>query len=271
MRNSLHVVFLACAASALPQLLPAQSDSDKDIVQTAVAAGKFKTLATALKAADLVDALRGKGPFTVFAPTDAAFAKLPKGTVATLLKPENKAQLQAILKLHVVSGRVDSTTALKLGKAPTLQGETLGIRLENGRLKVGTANVIANDVAASNGVIHIIDSVLLPTPATTTGAASLIEFAIETGAPLYNKGQREACAAIYELCVRSLVALPSKDVPSRTRAALKKALTNLQGKKDPMDRAWALRSVLDSTWDAIDDAKKKRASSKSARVTRHSR
>jgi len=135
--------------------------SDKNIVETAVAAGKFNTLAAALKAAGLVEALEGKGPFTVFAPTDEAFAKLPKGTVESLLKPENKDKLAAILKYHVVSGRVYSTDAVKAGKAATLQGSSVTITSSGGVIIDG-ARVIGADIDASNGVIHVIDTVIMP-------------------------------------------------------------------------------------------------------------
>ena len=136
--------------------------SEKNIVETAVANSSFKTLATLLEKADLVGALSGAGPFTVFAPTDAAFAKLPKETVESLLKPENKAQLVEILKFHVVSGRIFSDAALKAGKAKTLQGGEITIVAKDGKASVNGANLSATDLDASNGVIHVIDSVILP-------------------------------------------------------------------------------------------------------------
>ncbi|XVJ58614.1 MAG: fasciclin domain-containing protein [Tepidisphaera sp.] len=136
--------------------------SDKTVVETAAAASEFKTLATLIEKAGLVDVLNGKGPFTVFAPTDAAFAKLPKETVEALLKPENKAQLVEILKYHVVSGRIFSDAALKAGKAKTLQGGEVAIKSEGGKATVGGAGLTATDLDASNGVIHVIDTVLLP-------------------------------------------------------------------------------------------------------------
>lgn len=134
----------------------------KDIVDVAVGAGTFKTLAAALKAAELVDALKGDGPFTVFAPTDDAFAKLPKGTVEELLKPENKAKLQSILKYHVVSGKVTSGEVVKLKQAATLQGTSVKIETRDGKVFVDGAQVTTADVPAINGVIHVIDKVILP-------------------------------------------------------------------------------------------------------------
>jgi uncharacterized surface protein with fasciclin (FAS1) repeats len=141
---------------------PADAGQSKDIVDTAVAAGSFKTLGKALTAAGLVDTLKGAGPFTVFAPTDEAFAKLPAGTTESLLKPENKAKLQRILTYHVVPGRVMAADVSKLKTAKAVSGDALKITANNGAVSVDGANVVKADVAASNGVIHVIDTVLLP-------------------------------------------------------------------------------------------------------------
>jgi uncharacterized surface protein with fasciclin (FAS1) repeats len=132
----------------------------KDIVDTAVAAGSFKTLATALSAADLVDTLKGDGPFTVFAPTDEAFAKLPKGTLEALLK--DKAKLKAVLTYHVVAGKVPAADVVKLADATTVQGGKVRIKTADGGVSINDAKVVKADVAASNGIIHVIDTVLLP-------------------------------------------------------------------------------------------------------------
>ncbi len=136
--------------------------ASKDVVDTAVATGNFTTLVAAVQAADLTTTLKGPGPFTVFAPTDAAFAKLPAGTVDDLLKPENKAKLQAVLEYHVVSGKVLAADVVKLTKATTLEGADVTITVSGTSVKINDANVIMTDVAASNGVIHVIDAVLLP-------------------------------------------------------------------------------------------------------------
>ena len=141
------------------------ADAPKDIVDTAVGAGTFKTLAAALGAADLVATLKGEGPFTVFAPTDEAFAKLPAGTVENLLKPENKDTLKEILLLHVVPGSVYAADVVKLKEAKTAGGKTVTISTDGG-VKVGTATglakVVTTDIKAKNGVIHVIDAVILP-------------------------------------------------------------------------------------------------------------
>ena len=157
MSSILHV--LAAGAFALALTTTA---SAADIVETAVAAGNFKTLVAALKAADLVDTLKGPGPFTVFAPTDEAFAKLPAGTVEMLLKPENKAKLQSILTYHVVAGKVMSQDVVKLDSAKTVEGQTVTIKAVDGGVMVNDAHVIKADIEASNGVIHVIDAVMLP-------------------------------------------------------------------------------------------------------------
>lgn len=132
-----------------------------DIVDTAVAAGAFKTLVAAVQAAGLVETLKGAGPFTVFAPTDDAFGKLPEDVVAGLLKPENQAKLKSVLTYHVVSGKVLASDVVKLKTAKSLQGQELTINTNDG-VKIDGANVVQTDIACSNGVIHIIDSVVLP-------------------------------------------------------------------------------------------------------------
>jgi uncharacterized surface protein with fasciclin (FAS1) repeats len=135
--------------------------SAADIVDTAVV-GHFNTLVAALKAAGLVETLKGPGPFTVFAPTDEAFAKLPPGTLETLLKPENQAKLQSILTYHVVPGTVTAKDVMKLHSATTVQGQTITIKTTPGGVMVNNAHVTKTDIAASNGVIHVIDAVILP-------------------------------------------------------------------------------------------------------------
>jgi uncharacterized surface protein with fasciclin (FAS1) repeats len=146
-----------CGCTAQATSCSSQDEKLVDIVHTAEHTGKFKTLLTALTAADLTEALQGPGPFTVFAPTDEAFAALPAGTVESLLQPDNKAKLQAILKYHVVAGKTSSTDLMKHSEAKTLQGDKVNLSLT-----VNNAKVIQADVEASNGVIHVIDQVVLP-------------------------------------------------------------------------------------------------------------
>lgn len=155
---------LAVSLLAISMMASAMENKakSKDIVDVAVDNGSFNTLAAALKAGGLIDTLKSDGPFTVFAPTDEAFAKLPEGTVENLLKPENIDQLKAVLTYHVVAGKVTAADVVKLNSATTVNGADVKISVEGESVKVNSANVVAVDVAASNGVIHVIDTVILP-------------------------------------------------------------------------------------------------------------
>ena len=153
---------IACSNGVIHVIDRVILPATEDIVTTAVNNGSFKTLAAALNAAGLVETLKGKGPFTVFAPTDEAFGKLPAGTVESLVKPENKAQLTAILTYHVVPGRIYAKDAVAAEAAATVQGGKGRIAIKNGQLMVNDSKVILSDIETSNGVIHVIDSVLLP-------------------------------------------------------------------------------------------------------------
>jgi uncharacterized surface protein with fasciclin (FAS1) repeats len=157
-----HIVVAAVAAIGLTLATVDTRAAEKDIVDTAVSAGQFKTLAAALGAADLADTLKGSGPFTVFAPTDEAFAKLPAGTVENLLKAENKEQLVAILTYHVVPGKVMAADVVKLKEAKTVNGKMVDIKTKGDAVMINDAKVTATDIGASNGVIHVIDTVILP-------------------------------------------------------------------------------------------------------------
>jgi transforming growth factor-beta-induced protein len=152
----LRLTVLLAGALALTSVASAA-----DIVDTAIA-GKFTTLVAAVKAAGLVDTLKGPGPFTVFAPTDEAFAKVPPGTLDSLLKPENKAKLQSILTYHVVAGKVMAADVVKLTSAKTVEGQSVSIKTMNGAVMIDNAHVTKTDIVTSNGVIHVIDSVILP-------------------------------------------------------------------------------------------------------------
>ena len=143
-------------------LVAAEEKEGKTIVETAIAAEGFGTLVAAVKAAELVDALSSKGPFTVFAPTDEAFKKLPAGTVESLLEPENKEKLQTVLKYHVVSGKVMAADVVKLTEAKTLADQTVKIKVTDAGVMVNDSKVVKTDIECSNGVIHVINKVLLP-------------------------------------------------------------------------------------------------------------
>jgi uncharacterized surface protein with fasciclin (FAS1) repeats len=160
--NRRNILGLTLAGLVLTLSGNVRAGEKKDIVDTAVAAGQFKTLAAALQAADLVDTLKGEGPFTVFAPTDKAFAKLPEGTVQGLLKPESKGALTGILAYHVVAGSVEAADVVKLSNATTLNGQRVDIAVKDGGVMIDAAKVVVTDIKCSNGVIHVIDTVIMP-------------------------------------------------------------------------------------------------------------
>lgn len=162
-RTSKFLITAMMAVFAFSAIAGGSYKKKQDIVDTAVAAGSFNTLVAAVKAAGLVDTLKGDGPFTVFAPTDEAFAKLPAGTIENLLKPENIDQLAAILTYHVVSGKVNAKDVVKLTSATTVQGGDVAIMIKDGGVVLnGNSNVVKTDIGTSNGVIHVIDTVILP-------------------------------------------------------------------------------------------------------------
>ena len=184
------LVMAACAPAATPTPAPAPTAMPKptatpepmakDIVDTAVADGRFTTLVAAVKAAGLVDTLKGKGPFTVFAPTDDAFAALPAGTLDELLKPENKQKLTDILLYHVVSGKVMAADVTKLTSATTMLGKDVAVKVDMGNVYINDAKVIITDIETSNGVIHVIDAVLLP-PVEKAVSNTLVDIAVADG------------------------------------------------------------------------------------------
>ena len=223
-----------------------------DIIETARSAGSFKTLLAALEAADLTDALRGTGPLTVFAPTDEAFARLPKGTVEALL--EDIPKLQSILTYHVVAGKVMASDVVKLDEAKTLQGQLVRIDASSG-VRINSAQVVKADVAADNGVIHVIDEVLLP-PSPKVGKATspareLIGHAINRGAALYNDGHHAACTAVYEVAAMGLLASADRAIGGTERDELQTALAAVEGSHNAGKTAWIMRNALDSVYASI--------------------
>ena len=160
--SRLILLFLVLGLVVLGLNVPSRAAETKDIVDTAVGAGSFNTLVAAVKAAGLVDTLKGKGPFTVFAPTDDAFKKLPPGTLEDLLKPENKEKLKGILTYHVVAGKVMAKDVVKMKSAKTVNGQSVTISMKDKDVMVDNAKVVKTDIDCSNGVIHVIDTVVLP-------------------------------------------------------------------------------------------------------------
>lgn len=223
-----------------------------DIIETARSAGSFKTLLTAIEAAGLTDALRGDGPFTVFAPTDEAFAKLPAGTVEGLLK--DIPQLKTVLTYHVVPGKVLASDVVQLSEAKTLQGQSVTIDASSG-VRIDAARVVKTDVMATNGVIQVIDEVLLPSSSkqsdATMPAEVLIRHAINRGAPMFNDGHHAACTAIYEVAAMGLLADSGGSLRSDDRDMLTRSLMQVQRSNDAGKSAWIMRHALDSVYESV--------------------
>ena len=230
-------------------LLPAADN----IPTTAEKAGSFKTLLAAVNAAGLEEVLSGDAPLTVFAPTDEAFAKLPEGTLESLLKPESKAKLIDILKLHVVPGRVYSADAIAAGNAETLLGEQIKIQITGNSAKVNESTLTATDIDASNGVIHVIDSVLLPSDnkQTSVHPRQRIEQAISEGVPLYNAGHADACAEVYMTTVQNILEMEDHCICPSTRATMQVALNKAKHSTCPTTKAWTMRNAMNVAYRAL--------------------
>jgi len=224
--------------------------SSKNIPATADEAGQFKTLLAAAKATKLVAALSGNKPLTVFAPSDDAFARLPNGTVESLLKPENLDQLKQILLYHVVEGRVYSEQALKLDEAMTLGGKSIQISSRKGGAFINESKLTALDVEASNGVIHVIDRVLMPPKSKKVSQAATqkaIEHTIHRGTALYNAGHADACASLYMKSVAGLLS-GEHQLPESAHHHLTMAINKAKATSCSTTRSWALRKGLDGAY-----------------------
>ena len=222
--------------------------SSENIPATAKAAGSFNTLLAAVGAAGLGDVLSGPGPFTVFAPTDDAFAALPEGTVESLLLPENKQKLIDILKFHVVSGRVYDTDAVKAGTAPTLLGRSLDVKLAANGISIGDAKVVAKNIETTNGVIHVIDSVLIPSAMSRDTAMRLLENAVSEGAPIYNSGHHQQCCDIYTKAMNEVLSAGIENADKHVMTMIENTLSNASHIHRASDRAWELRRGIDSLY-----------------------
>ncbi len=216
---------------------------------------QLSTLTTAVIAASLGDQLGAEnGPWTVFAPVNSAFSDLPDGVLDGLLRAENRARLTDILGLHIVPGRLYSSDLLATKSVQTLFGETVKFAIKDGTLSVGGATLIGEEIDASNGVIHLIDSVLLPSESEPSSvelnieAARLCELAISRGTPLFNSGQTEACAAIYEIAIESMILLGADKLDRNTVQRLELGIAEAKTKLSATDRAWTYRRVLDDVY-----------------------
>lgn len=242
--KALKTIWLALAAMTLAAPALAGHHKSNDIVDTAAAAGNFETLIAAAKAAGLAGALKGDGPLTVFAPTDDAFGALPAGTIETLLKPENKDQLATILKYHVIAGEVGSAALADGIRIETLAGIDAVISQTEKGFNIENARIVATDIDASNGVIHVIDRVILP-PAqmSRTDAARAIEMAIDRGVPMFNHGNAQGTVAVYKAVSEKL--MRKGNLSAEERARLEVGLMEAASSNNARAGAWRLRYALD--------------------------
>lgn len=242
----------------------AQRARGADIVDVAKSAEGFTTLLAAVEAAGLTSALRSEGPFTVFAPSDEAFAKLGDDAIADLLRPENREKLRAILAYHVVPERLTSSEIVRPGARTTLLEQPLAFGFNNGSIEVGGAGVRAVDINTSNGVIHVIDEVLIPDLSAVESRIAkspaqqcreLIALAVERGAPLFNDGDPGACAAVYEVAAEALLDLGGDALPDDATRALIGAIDTARDRHtSPTNAAWALRRALDRTFVSLGES-----------------
>ena len=219
-----------------------------DLASVAEKAGSFKTLLAAVKAAGLIEVLTGDQALTVFAPTDEAFAKLPKGTVEALLKPENRDKLKSVLALHVVPGKVSAGDALNAGQSKALSGGSLEFGISDGLFQVNGSTIVKTDIKCDNGLIHVIDAVLLPSSASKDAgsgktAGQMIEEAIERGVPVFNGGDHAGCATIYRKCMMGIA--QSDQVDDRIGKVIGELVKRADQIEDDSERAWILRGGLD--------------------------
>lgn len=258
---------LAAASVAIGGAAMAQQGARPNIGALVGATGELSTLGAAVKAASLTAALEGDGPITVFAPVNSAFARLDKGTLESLLRPENRDTLVSILTYHVVAGRLTAADIAARSGAETVNGALVGFGTKDGRLTVNGTPIITLDVRASNGVVHLIDGVLLPpkgedsrsddsmqSGALPDGAAearALIERAISRGVPLFNEGNIEGCVAVYGITARALIGIGADNVPADVVRGLRRTLDEANNTHDMRERAWALRRGLDTALERL--------------------
>ena len=222
----------------------------KDIVDTAVDAGSFKTLVTAVQKAGLVDTLKGEGPFTVFAPTDEAFANFWPETLKNLLKPENKDKLQMLLTYHVVSGKVKAKKAKKLESAEPVSGGSLKLSVRDKDLFINNAKVVKADIKTSNGIIHVIDSVLIPNVMKdahkkTSNTNHILKQAIHKGVPMFNSGHHAQTATLYMKAGNEVLGQCSSSVCPSAANTIKTAMHRAKAEHCPTSQAWIMRHAFD--------------------------
>ena len=251
----LHVIFKYIRMVALTACMALSTNQSTaatpgNLAEVAVKAGNFKSLVKALEASELVDALTRDTSYTVFAPTDDAFGKLPESLLASLFQPENKEMLKTILLYHVVPGTLGSKEVSSVRKLSTLAGEAIQIRSSEGGVKIDQATVVQANVQASNGVIHVMDEVLLPASikeqlAIKTPVMALLERAIELGVPHFNHGNHQACADIYETASMGLLNMDKGAMSDAQRKMLSRVMQTASQMHDSSGRAWTFRKAFD--------------------------
>ena len=225
-------------------LLPNQSTA----LSNAYQAGNFSTLLAAIGIANLNDVLNGPGPFTVFAPTDDAFAALPAGTVDQLLQPENRDQLIDLLKYHVVPGRVYDDMAVKAGRARSLSGSSLDIGLSANGLSVNQAKVLAKNIEASNGLIHVIDQVLMPSKMSRRQVMTSLNDAIDRGVPVFNAGHHQRCCEIYMDAMTTIKDSGIDSMDDHSMILVEQTIEKAKRTHNSTNRAWVLRRGMDQLY-----------------------
>lgn len=244
----LTIAAAVVAATAISAPLETPT-ADTTIPEVAVASGRLDTLVAAVKAAGLAEALSGEGPFTVFAPTDEAFARLGGDTLAGLLQPAQLPTLQRILKHHVLAGRYDAGRLVGMNEVETLAGTSLPLEVVRGRLLVGDAAVETADIDGGNGVVHLIDRVLLP-PKMISPLETLIENAVNRGAPIFNDGDTASCAAIYATALEAAILTDGFGIEEGARRRIAARLEEIAAMGDTREQAWAYRRIMDSLFAA---------------------
>ena len=231
--------------------LPSFATTQKDIVDTAVEAGYFNTLVSAVQAAGLVETLKGDGPFTVFAPTDKAFEKFWPETLKNLLKPENKYKLRMLLTYHVIPGKVNAKKAKKLGTAEPLSGGSFELSVKNNNLFINYAKVVKANIKTSNGIIHAIDSVLIPNVVSQTSSLQpsntdqIIIKAIHKGVPMFNSGHHATTAALYMKAGDEFLDQCTFSACSASLSKIKTAMQQASAAGCPTSQAWIMRNAFD--------------------------
>ena len=232
-------------------LLPSFAAPEKDIVDTAIEAGSFNTLVSAVQAAGLVETLKGDGPFTVFAPTDKAFEKFWPETLKNLLQPENRDKLRMLLTYHVLPGKVNAKKAKKLGTAEPLSGGSFELSVKNNNLFINYAKVVKANIKTSNGIVHAIDSVLIPNVANQTSSIhssntdQIIKKAIHKGVPMFNSGHHATTAALYMKAGDEILDQCPSSACSASMSKIKTAMQQASAAGCPTSQAWIMRNAFD--------------------------